>query len=76
MNVLGGGYLAYVTQQSPDPAFPTPTANTMYEYMVPGLGPVQMQDYWIADDSRAPLNFTLVKVSQGGPNQALLLLME
>jgi hypothetical protein len=46
----------------------------MDEYVVPGLGVVKIEDNWTNPADRAPLNFTLVKVSQAVPNQALLLL--
>jgi hypothetical protein len=73
VNVLGGSYLAYVTDQSPDAAFPI--ASIMSELVVPGLGPVMMKDYWIAESSRAPLQFLLSSITQGGATPAVNLLL-
>jgi hypothetical protein len=75
VNVLGGSYLAYVTNQSPDPTFPLTAL--MSEFIVPGLGPVEMLDWWVAESDRAPLQFLLTGISQGGAGPAVdLLLME
>jgi hypothetical protein len=73
VNVLGGSYLAYVTDLSPDGAFPT--ASLMSEFIVPGLGPVKMVDYWIAESGRAPLQFLLTSITQGGAGPAVNLLL-
>jgi hypothetical protein len=74
--VLGGSYLAYVTQLSLASSFPQ--ATSIYDYVVPGLGPVYMEDY-INDPAgtRAPLIYTLIKITQGGVGPAVdLLLMD
>jgi hypothetical protein len=72
VNVLGKSYLAYVTNQSPDSAFPI--VSLMSEFIVPGLGPVEMLDYWVDDPARAPLQFLLTGVTQGSANPAVNLL--
>jgi hypothetical protein len=74
INVLGGSCLAYVTQLSPDSSFPQ--AASIYDYVVPGLGLVYTEDY-INDPAgtRAPLIYTLTKVTQGSVNPALNLLL-
>lgn len=71
INVLGGSYLAYVTQLSLSSSFSQ--AASIYDYVVPGLGPVYMEDY-INDPTgtRAPLIFTL---TQGGASPAVNLLL-
>ncbi len=71
--VLGGSYLAYITNQSPDPGFPM--TSLMSEMIAPGLGPVEMLDWWIADPNRAPLQFLLTGITQGGLNPAVHLLL-
>jgi hypothetical protein len=73
VNVLGRSYPAYMTDQSPDPSFPM--SSLMTEFIVPGLGPVEMLDWWIADPDRAPLQFLLAGVSQGGASPAVSLLL-
>lgn len=72
VNVLGGSYLAYVTDQSPDGAFSP--YSIMSEYVVPGLGPVKMVDYWV-DAARAPLQFILTSITQGGAGPAVNMLL-
>lgn len=71
LEVLGGLYLAYVTQQNEGDSPP------MFEFVVPGKGVVQMIDYWTNPADRAPLTFTLVKVEQAavGFSQAMNLLL-
>jgi hypothetical protein len=73
VNVLGKSYLAYVTNQSPDPAFPL--TSLMSEFIVPGLGPVEMLDWWVADSSRAPLQYLLTGITQGDASPVLNLLL-
>jgi hypothetical protein len=73
VNVLGGSYLAYVTNESPDPAFPSASLTSML--VAPGLGPIEMLDWWVADSNRAPLQFLLAGISQGSGNPAVNLLM-
>jgi hypothetical protein len=75
INVLGGSYLAYrhdsYYQEGEIPSPP------MLDYMVPGLGIVKMEDYWIEPSERAPLTFTLVKIIEGDANAgARMLLLE
>ncbi len=72
-NVLGRSFPAYVTNKSPDPSFPMNLL--MSEFIVPGMGPVEMLDWWIADPNRAPLQFLLTGVSQGGAGPAVSLLL-
>lgn len=67
-------YLAYVTQESPDPALPQ--ASSTYSYVVPGLGIAKIEDYNVANPGRAPLNFTLVSLDyQPVSNPGLMLLL-
>jgi hypothetical protein len=71
VEALGGSYLAYVTQQ-------TEGANPpMFEFVVPGMGVVQMIDYWTNPADRAPFTFVLAKIEQlgAGFTQALNLLL-
>jgi hypothetical protein len=73
VNVLGRSILAYMIDLSPDPTFPM--TSLMTEFVAPGLGPVEMLDWWIADPNRAPLQFLLTGVSQGGASPAVSLLL-
>jgi hypothetical protein len=73
VNVLGRSFLAYVTDQSPNPSFPD--TFLMSEFVVPGLGPVKMSDWLIAESNRAPLQFILTGITQGSPNGAVNLLL-
>lgn len=72
--VLGRSFLTYVTNQSPDPGFPV--NSLMTEMIAPGLGPVEMSDWWNIDPTRAPLKFLLSGVAQGGASPGLLLLLD
>ncbi len=76
VNVLGGSFLAYIHQNTyQEPGFTSPN---WYDFIVPGLGIAMMKDYWIDDESRAPLTFELVKMEQGSPalTGMMLLLMD
>jgi len=73
VNVLGGSYLAYVTDQSPDSGFPIDSL--LSQLIVPGLGPVEMLDWWIADGNRTPLQYLLTGITQGGAGPAVDLLL-
>lgn len=73
INVLGGSYLAYVTQLSLASSFPQ--ASSIYDYVVPGLGPVYSEDYISPTGTRAPLTFTLTGVTRGGAGPAVNLLL-
>jgi hypothetical protein len=72
VNVLGKSYLAYVTNKSPDSAFPIESITS--EFVVPGLGPVEMLDYRVDDPGRTPLQFLLTGITQGSANAAVNLL--
>jgi len=73
INVLGGSYLAYAHDSHyEEPGFVSPH---FIDYMVPGLGIAQMVDWWTEDPARAPLTFTLTKITQGGAGPSLNLLL-
>ena len=74
INVLGGSYLAYVhdSHYEEEPDFVSPH---FIDYMVPGLGPAKMMDWWTEDPTRAPLTFTLTQITQGGAGPAVNMLL-
>ena len=75
INVLGGSYLAYVHDSHyEETGYVSPH---FIDYTVPGLGPVYMEDYWINDPTgtRAPLIFTLARITQGGAGPGVSLLL-